>query len=286
MTTCTPSHRGELGEEALRGAEEERAVEAVGDDVLVEQRRPPRRASRRRTRSAPFGDRVRVARDARSASSAATAIPISTATMRSNATVAAAVSTSTTASDAGGAQHHAHVVDVDHAHRGDHQHAGERGERDARDERRHRGRRRRASTTAWMIADRRVRPPDAHVHRGAGDRAGGGHAAEQRRDEVGEALAEQLAVGIVRFGVAHAVGDLGREQALEPGEQRHRERGRHQLASCSPPRARERTAPEGPTGASPMRGALMPVTPASDRRRRPPRATSRAARGGAGRRRP
>ena len=45
------------------------------------------------------------------------------------------------------------------------------------------------------------------VDRRACDRAGRRHAAEQRRREVRETLAEQLAVGFVAAGVAHAVGD-------------------------------------------------------------------------------
>ena len=228
-------HRGELGQEALRGAEEEGAVEAVGEDVLLEQLvllvgGRPRRRPARATRSAVA---VAFRATARSASSAATATPISTATMRSKATVAAAVSTSTAASARverstmrtpwTSTIRHAVTISTpasaasgisatsappryttpsEHDRVGDRRQAG-------------------AST-------------GAHVHRGAGDRAGRRHAPEQRRDQVGEALTEQLAVGIVRCGVAHAVGDLRREQALEPGEQRDRERGREELARAAP----------------------------------------------------
>ena len=137
--------------------------------------------------------------------------------MRSNATVAAAVS-SMTASERVERRIDAHIVDLDHPHGGDHQHAGERGERDASHERATEEDHDRRAPRAWTIADRRVRAPDAHVHRGPGDRAGRGHPAEQRRGEVGEALAEQLASGVVPSGVAHAVGDLGREQTLEIGQ--------------------------------------------------------------------
>ena len=79
-----------------------------------------------------------------------------------------------------------------------------------------------------MIAASRVRAPAADIDRGPRDRAGGGHAAEQGRDDVGKALTEQLAVGIVPLGVGHAVGDLGREQALDRGQRGDGERGRDQ----------------------------------------------------------
>ncbi len=87
--------------------------------------------------------------------------------------------------------------------------------------------------------DRRVASARPHVHRGASDGTGRRHAPEQRGDEVGEPLTEQLPIGIVRFGVAHAVGDLGREQALETSEERHRERGRRQLTELQSAEVRQ-----------------------------------------------
>ena len=54
----------------------------------------------------------------------------------------------------------------------------------------------------------------ANAGGGACDGAGGGEAAEQRRDDVGRALADEFLVGIVtRAG--HAVGDHGGEQRLD-----------------------------------------------------------------------
>jgi hypothetical protein len=63
----------------------------------------------------------------------------------------------------------------------------------------------------------------ADVGGGAGDRAGDGHAAEERRRDVGRALRHQLAVRAVP-PAAHRVGDHGREQALDAAQQRERER--------------------------------------------------------------
>ena len=71
------------------------------------------------------------------------------------------------------------------------------------------------STSACTIGGDPGAGTGADVDRRAGDRTGGGHAAEQRRHEVGEALTEELAVGVVASAVGHAVGDLGRQQALD-----------------------------------------------------------------------
>ena len=59
-----------------------------------------------------------------------------------------------------------------------------------------------------------------HVDGGACNRAGCRHPSEQRRDDVGETLTEQFAVGVVTGTVAHAVGDSRRQQALDRREQR------------------------------------------------------------------
>ncbi|CPQ89308.1 Uncharacterised protein [Bordetella pertussis] len=48
----------------------------------------------------------------------------------------------------------------------------------------------------------------------ARDGAGGGKAAEQRRDDIGQALADQFLVGIVA-GAGHAVGHHGRQQGFD-----------------------------------------------------------------------
>ena len=187
---------------------------------------------RRRPRAARgSATALRCGRRARSASSAATATPISTATMRSNTTVAAAVSDEHDGVGARGAEHRADVADLDHPHRGDHEHAGQRRQRDAGHEPAAEAARRASSTSAWTIAATPGAGAGPHVDRGAGDRAGGGHAAEERRREVGQALAEQLAVGVVALAVGHAVGDLGRQQALQRGEQR-RPRARRSSRSC------------------------------------------------------
>ena len=146
-------------------------------------------------------------------------MPISTATIRSKATVTAAVSTSTTASERVAVEHRAHVVGFDHANGGDHQHAGEGGERDLGDQLATED----TTTTSTSGVDDggdAGAGAGADVDRGAGDRTGGRHAAEQRRGDVGESLTEQLAVGIVSVGVGHAVGDLGRQQAFDRSEQR------------------------------------------------------------------
>ena len=68
----------------------------------------------------------------------------------------------------------------------------------------------------------------AHVRRGAGDRAGRREAAEQRRDDVGDALPDQLLIGVVARA-RHAVGDDGRQQRLDRAEHRDGERRPDQL---------------------------------------------------------
>ena len=54
---------------------------------------------------------------------------------------------------------------------------------------------------------------------GAGDGAGGGKSAEERGDNVGDALRNQFHVGIVSVA-AHAVGDDGGHQGFDGAEQR------------------------------------------------------------------
>ena len=69
--------------------------------------------------------------------------------------------------------------------------------------------------------DRRARA-GADVGRGAGDGAGGGNAAEERRGDVGDSLRDQFDVGVVTVA-GHAVGDDRGEHAFKRGQQRHGE---------------------------------------------------------------
>ena len=68
ITTCDVGDGGELGEEPLGGAEEQGAVEAVGDDVLAEQRVSSVARRPRRRRLDRLGERAACGRRARSAS--------------------------------------------------------------------------------------------------------------------------------------------------------------------------------------------------------------------------
>ena len=68
----------------------------------------------------------------------------------------------------------------------------------------------------------------AHVGRGARDRAGRGESAEQRRDDVRDALTDQLLIGVVPRA-RHAVRDHRRQQRLDRAEHRDRERRADQL---------------------------------------------------------
>ena len=100
ITTSDVGDRGELGEEPLGGTEEERAVEAVGDDVVAEE--PSASVDWSTVMSSGSGSAIADVRacDRRAARGwRRRAMPSSTATMRSKAIVAAAVSTSTTASE-------------------------------------------------------------------------------------------------------------------------------------------------------------------------------------------
>ena len=63
----------------------------------------------------------------------------------------------------------------------------------------------------------RARPD---VDRGSRDRRGRRDAAEERNNEVGHTLPEQLPVGVVAFADPHPVGDGRRKQALECRERR------------------------------------------------------------------
>ena len=68
----------------------------------------------------------------------------------------------------------------------------------------------------------------AHVGGAAGNGCGGGDAAEQRRDQIADALTEQFGVGIV-LAAGHAVGDHRAEQRFDGAEHGDGERRREQL---------------------------------------------------------
>ena len=79
-------------------------------------------------------------------------------------------------------------------------------------------------------AGQRAARAGADIGRGARDRAGDADAAEQRGGDVGDALRHQLHV-VAMLAAGHAVGDLGRQQALDAAEQREGERRRQHLAA-------------------------------------------------------
>ena len=109
----------------------------------------------------------------------------------------------------------------------DEQDRGERGERHVHGQRRqeqHDEHQRQRMNDAGE----RTRAAVAHVRRSPCDRAGRGEAAEQRRDDVRDALPDQLLIGVVTRA-RHAVGDHGRQQRLDRAEHRDRERRTDQL---------------------------------------------------------
>ena len=73
----------------------------------------------------------------------------------------------------------------------------------------------------------------ADVGGGAGDGAGGGDASEERGGDVGDALRDELHVGVVVIA-AHAVGDDGGEEAFDGGEQGDGEGGGKQRENVTP----------------------------------------------------
>ena len=106
----------------------------------------------------------------------------------------------------------------------------------------------------------------ADVHRGAGDRARW-PACRRTAARPGWRAPVRTARGRDRGGggVAHAVGDLRREQALEPGEQRDGERGREQARRAAGRDARQRRCRAAPPGSAPMRVTVMPGDAGDDR---------------------
>ena len=201
----------------MRGGEEQRPVEPVGDDVLVEQRAfllavlagtpwragtcsPPgvardpvqRRQDRHRQSDDHGGDQVDSHRHDEGHDQHGR-VP------------------------AGGPHQRADRADLHHPHGRREQHPGQHRERDPPDDTGEPGH---DPRQRHGVGERGEPRPGAgpHVDRGAGDRACGGHPAEQGGDEVGDALAEQLAVRVVALVDGHPVGDGGRQQALQCGE--------------------------------------------------------------------
>ena len=178
----------------MGGGEEQRAVDAVGDDVLVEQRLLlVGVVARRRGESRPAGPSWR---SARRATNPATTRPSRTAVTRSNSTVAAAVIARTAASPRVERISAREAGDPDHVDGGGDQHAGQRRERDVGDPAG--GHQHDHEQDQRMGQRRQPRGrPGADVHRGSRDRGGGRDAAEQRGAQVGQPLADELAVGVV-----------------------------------------------------------------------------------------
>ena len=69
----------------------------------------------------------------------------------------------------------------------------------------------------------RVGAAVADIGGGAGDGAGGGKTAKQGRDDVGDALADQLLIGVVREP-GHAIGDDCRQQRFNRPQHGNRKR--------------------------------------------------------------
>ena len=124
---------------------------------------------------------------------------------------------------------------------------------------------------AWIMPATRRAPAVLDVGRGARDRAGGRDAAEERRRDVGDALRDELDVGLVA-AADHAVGDDGGEQRLDGGEQGDRDRRREELpqrlaadrralAATGNPTETPRTAIRSSRRAGPRRPhAALPTT--------------------------
>ena len=253
---------GQLEQEAVGGGEEQRAVEPVGDDVLGEQALllgavvAGLRAGPARSRAAAGDGRAGPGRTA-------TTMPTATAVTRSNTTVTAKVSASTRASPRVDAGQRAQRADLDHPHRGGEQHAGQRRQRDA-------GRpaapRPSTITASSDGVGQRGQPrarAGADVDGGTGDRGGGRDAAEQRRDEVGQALAEQLAVGVVALVHGHRRRRRW-PTAGSPAPRAPRRRARR-AAAWRPRRDRgsSATVRAAPAGSAPMRATSRPATSAT-----------------------
>ena len=164
--------------------------------------------------------------------------------------------------------HGSDVVRFDHAHRGDHEHARRARRAGSWPRGCRRGARRRAGTMACTIAATRVRAPARTLTAVRAIAPVAGMPPNSGGRDVGEALAEELAVGIVFRRVGHAVGDLGREQALERGERGDRERGGEQVAGRAPTDTCGSDGIGNDDGTAPMRATFRCATCATTSRRR------------------
>ena len=228
---------GELEQGRVRAAEEQRALEAEGDDVLVEQgallgavvggvdvvaplahRRPSEVLLAQHGRAGELAQgQTPGGHDAEDDRGGQVEHDGGEEGQGKDEAVAA-----------GGPDEGPQARHLDHAHGRRDEDAGECGQRDPRDDvgegehddEQHHGVHDRGQPRARAGAD---------VDGGARDRRGRRDAAEQRRHEVGQALTEQLAVGVVARRDAHRVGDRGRQQALQGGERGHGE-GRERRA--------------------------------------------------------
>ena len=79
----------------------------------------------------------------------------------------------------------------------------------------------------------------ADIGHRAGDGARGRHAAEEWRDDVGDALCHQLLVGIVAWLAAHLVGHTRAQQRLDGAEQGDRHGRRDELLDRLPAEGRQ-----------------------------------------------
>ena len=219
----------DLEQEGVGGTEEQRPVQAVGDDVLVDERLllvgvvavverdlvEPRRARHLLQREAPATMNPRMTAVTRSRAMVAAAVMTRTAASprveRSSAlrletsTIWMAVASRTPASAASGIQ-------ATHC--------------DAT---------RTTSSSASGLGDGREpgRAPERTLTAVRAIAAVAGMPPNSGTREVGDALPEQLAVGVVPFADGHPVGDGRRQEALERGERRDGDGRQQQLAQLA-----------------------------------------------------
>ena len=134
----------------------------------------------------------------------------------------------------------ADALPVVHAPRRDHQHTRERRERQARHhaaEQEQRGKQEQRMEHARKA--RLLAGLDRHAR--ARDGSGRGHAAEERQQDVTNALRDQLLIGVERFAL-HARGRRAAKQALDHAERRNGHDGREQVFEHREAQAAERQA--------------------------------------------
>ncbi len=158
----------------------------------------------------------------------ASTMPISIATVRSMNTVSNTVARYTARSARGrvlqqvfGVVELAQLAGDHDQDRGQHRHrhlAGQR--RGQQDDQQHEHRVRETGHAGFCAGQ--------HVGAGAGDDAGGRHAAEQRRQDVGRALRQQFAVGLVAVA-GHVVGHHGGQQRFHADQNGDGEGRAHQF---------------------------------------------------------